>query len=272
MIDKDKFVSSVKKYLKKLSELYVSACGDLDAITDRGALIIRGRARCISSYAEDKMAELIRDVLSPHVENLVVFVDMPLCFYGTKKRKDGEPKVETCYPDVVIGKMISEGRYEILHLLELKVNAGWCRDKMTGERTVGGKVTSTETLDSELTQEIVALTTNKKVWANAYLHNGRRKERIEIIVSEKLRYDLVVCSSRNISASQLKSAEARINTAENDSVRMFVLTDKEIAPKYANDSKRNKNALLDDVRGDVESWCLRLNNVFCRHACKKMAR
>lgn len=262
------FKDRVEQVLKDIQKVYSESYNCFlsnGQKTDKN--IIRGRARCVSGRVEDLTAELLFDWVKMKVDDVFVFVDLPLSFETCEKGKNGKSKLDICYPDIVVARHVRE-RYEILYMVELKVNLGWGRHKLAGYQMVKGnggekKKEIVKPIEQELYDDLNNLR-NVGVWAKWPAGTQGKtgegnSDRITFKLSSTAKYDLVICSSKNVSKAELKLARARIARNDSAMVQMYVLSDAELSVKYTDkkDAKKQHGLCSDDV----EKWGERINSV-----------
>lgn len=133
--------------------------------------IFRGRSRCISAIAEDLFALLI----SKCVDNeLYYFVDQPIKYKINNKT--------TIYcPDLLVCKKKGDNKYLICHMIDLKMDVGWFRNK----------------IDEKLKQLKEAADNIKKVVELSGKHGKNKDEELLFQASADLYYDMVIISAEN---------------------------------------------------------------------------
>lgn len=241
--------------------------------------VIRGRARCISGQVEDLIAEMVYDYAAKELEDVVVFVDLPLSYETGEYDEKGVPEFDICYPDVILARPNSDGKMEVLYMLELKVNLGWGRHKLTGfevRRDEKGKPVldkegkkeknPIKPIEVDMANELLALQgvrVTSKVGLNIKRTDLKKYAdddgRLEFVFNSSVWYDLVVCSSKNVSKGALKAAKDRIAKSNNARVKMYVLTPSELSSKHASPKEL---ATVDPVCGDdVARWGERLDQL-----------
>lgn len=241
--------------------------------------VIRGRARCISGQVEDLIAETLYNYVVKELEDVIVFIDLPLSYETGEYDEKGAPELDICYPDVILARPNSDGKMEVLYMLELKVNLGWGRHKLAGfevRRDEKGKPILDKEgkkekkpitpIEKDMEQELLALQgvrVTSKVGLN--INRADLKEyagndsRLEFVFNSSVRYDLVVCSSKNVPKETLKAAKERIANNNNAQVQMYVLTDAELSRKHASPKEL---ATVDPVCcDDVARWGERLDQL-----------
>jgi hypothetical protein len=85
----------------------------------------------------------------------------------------------------------------------------------------------------------------------------QKKNELRFVVSKDTRYDLIICSSKNVPKDALKKARERIGEDVNAICQLYVLSDKELSLKYACKKQRHKyDGLL--CFEDVDKWKRRI--------------
>lgn len=173
---------------------------------DSGVNIWRGRQKTIAFIFEDEFAKLIARECKRH-SHLVIFVDTRLSFYSTKmnstttinvKNSKGKYKRWHC-PDILICRDdsgIECKQLKVLHIIELKTNAGYIRDWF---KSKNGDVTrSMEKLKArfaKMRNELAKATIFAK--SKIYCEAMDRKVQYRMEFSKNLKYDLVLLTSLN---------------------------------------------------------------------------
>lgn len=126
-------------FLNRVHQAYVEARRPLCADELCGLTIERGRSRTISGIAEDYFAELLYKEIDK--DGLHFFVDQPLAG-GTHK----------VYPDVIIARphATKSDYFEILYMLDLKMDVGYHRDIAVGRTPTQTYVAKAESLLEDL--------------------------------------------------------------------------------------------------------------------------
>lgn len=126
-------------FLNRVHQAYVEARRPLCADELCGLTIERGRSRTISGIAEDYFAELLYKEIGKGY--LHFFVDQPLVG-GTHK----------VYPDVIVARPCEAKNeyFEILYMLDLKMDVGYHRDIAVGRTPTQTYVAKAESLLEDL--------------------------------------------------------------------------------------------------------------------------
>ena len=259
------FTERIEQFLHNVQKAYEESYCCVTCTSGIGKEVIRGRARCVAGRVEDLFAETLYDVLKDRITGLLIFVDLPLSY---EYDDNGKKTKAICYPDVVVAQM-KEGRINVLYLVELKINLGWERHKLAGERMVkndktGNKEVERVTpIEDEIVHELKELI-GAKVWSKVPLGMESRQAlqdvmnsgELQFVVSQDVRYDLIVCSSKNVPEPALQKARERIKDDLNAVCQMYVLSKEELSLKYAR-NKHDTNALLRS--NDVDKWKKRID-------------
>ena len=268
----DCFIQRINKFLHSVQEAYSESWeSHVTCVAGTNKEVIRGRARCIAGRVEDLFAEALYDVLSECIQGLLVFVDLPLSYELDEYDDNGKKRKDICYPDVVVAQR-KENQINILYLVELKVNLGWGRHKLAGEMFVkaesGGKVKKSITpIEAEITHELEELI-GKRVWSKIPFGMKSRENlqgvmndgELHFVVSNDTRYDLIICSSKNVPKAALQKARERIGSDESAICQMYVLSDAELSLKYADEKKKIDNDVML-CSHDVRKWKSRIGTL-----------
>lgn len=271
----DCFTQRVEQFLRSVQKIYTESWVSFTGCSKINRKVIRGRARCVAGQVEDLFGETVYDILNKHIKGLIVFVDLPLSYECNECDDKGKRLKDVCYPDVVVAQM-SDNKINILYLVELKVNFGWGRHKLAGEMVVknektGKKEKKTVTpIENEIVRKLQNLI-GVKVWCkipynmreekdfvDEKKNEQQKKNELRFVVSKDTRYDLIICSSKNVPKDALKKARERIGEDVNTICQLYVLSDKELSLKYACKKQRHKyDGLL--CSEDVDKWKRRID-------------
>lgn len=253
------FTKRIEEFLHNVQKAYdesLKSCASCSTIGEKN--VIRGRARCISGRVEDLFAEALYDVLKDSVEELRVFVDLPLSYERDERDDKGNKQKGICYPDVVVAQAKSD-MMKVLYLVELKVDLGWGRHMLAGEVIHNGervKVTPIEEIVMHKLQELIGV----KTWCKTpfCMKTWLEKDELQFVVSKDTRYDLIICSSKNVSQTALQKARERIGDNLRAVCQMYALSEKELSPKY--DGKKKQRGAEDQLcSDDVGKWKSRID-------------
>ena len=109
-------VDTIDAFLAAVRNEYICARYPLHS---DNTCIRRGRSRAISGVSEDLFAELLCNCL--HEKNLCFFVDQPL-----------SGCVHKVYPDVIVAQPLGGNNFEILYMIDLKMDVGYHRNITAG--------------------------------------------------------------------------------------------------------------------------------------------
>ena len=156
----------------------------------------RGRSRIVASATEDLFAKY----LCREFKNVHIFVDQCITLEGRQ--------TESYYPDLVICKKKEEkNNFEILYMIDLKMDIGWIRNKYKDYMNKSKKI-------CEKMNQATSLKGKKGDV------EGEDKENYEFSINKKACYDVVVVSSRN--AGKLESD--LIKDSKNKNTNIWVLS------------------------------------------------
>lgn len=210
--------NSPKMFLQKIWDLYESA-GMVASVAEQHCdkCVIRGRNHCVASKVEDMFAELLVLTVGKGARYVVALVDYPV-YAGTlcgKRRK-------IIYPDVMLCIRRGEKRLQVVHMYELKVNAGWmrkdpaeCFNKMRGSWEKLSQYASVKIGDSHY----------------------------ELMFPDSVKYDLVIVSSVCNDQGRAFSHVEEMRTKGEGRLGGWILSDCELNPKYAKDSINGREYL-----------------------------
>ncbi len=252
------FANRIEQFLRNVQDAYMESwktCGACGVTVYNN--VIRGRARCISGKVEDLLATALYEVLKDRVSNLHIFVDMPLSYDSKGCNRKGSRQKNICYPDIIISQK-HDKQINVLYLLEVKVNLGWGRDKLAGDKVMP--------IEEEIAHRINALA-NTKVMSkkpigmtqNRSLH-GDEEDSLEFVISSDTKYDLILCSSKNVSSYLLNKARARISANPDKTCQLYVLSDEELSLKYLGKNK-HQNMPAKLWSDDVVEWWRRIESI-----------
>ena len=131
----------------------------------------RGRSRIVASITEDLFAKY----LWREFKNVYIFVDQGITLDGK-----GQPY----YPDLVICKKKEKYKFEVLYMIDLKMDIGWIGSKYTNH------MKKVKTICEKMKK--VKFLKGKK----GDIECGK-KEKIEFYINKKACYDVVIVSSKN---------------------------------------------------------------------------
>ena len=109
-------VDNIDAFLAAVRNEYICARYPLHS---DNTCIRRGRSRAISGVSEDLFAELLCNCL--HEKNLCFFVDQTL-----------SGCVHKVYPDVIVAQPLVGNNFEILYMIDLKMDVGYHRNITAG--------------------------------------------------------------------------------------------------------------------------------------------
>lgn len=167
--------------------------------------IHRGRSASISSKLEDLTAAFINEAIP---RNCVFYTDQPITLNGT-----------TRYPDI----LIQESDGTLSHLVDVKTDLGWKRNKMF-----------------EYSEKWDKIIENSK-GQHVNFKSGIDKKNLTGRISEKLKLHVVIASLKN-SGSQLKSDYENIK-ASYSNIEIYILSQ----GIHPNDYNHSKNELLQKI-------------------------
>lgn len=262
------FTERIEEFLHNVQAAYKeswTSCASCNTIEH----VIRGRARCIAGKVEDLLAASLYDILNNRMPDLLVFVDMPLSYEIEECDKSGKRQKDICYPDIIIAQK-KDNQINVLYLLEVKINLGWGRHKLAGEESYtdnsGNKANrSISPIEDDIKNEFTALT-NTKVWCRPPVSMKSQQDLHELIkngellfkVSSDARYDLILCSSKNVPKTVLNKARDRIGDDPDAVCQLYVLSDEELSLKYLGTKKENPANLCSS---DVTKWERRVETI-----------
>lgn len=185
------FLKDVKKEYEQARDVYIG-----ERKTSR---VHRGRRRIVASITEDLFAKyLVREFKKDHIH---IFVDQPITLEGGKK--------QTYYPDLVICKYKRKNKiYEILFMIDLKMNIGWIRKKFKKYM--------------KKSEEICKKMKRAKRLKGKVDIGEEDKEKIEFCINKKAHYDVVIVSSRN--SGNKENESDLIKESSNKNSNLWVLS------------------------------------------------
>lgn len=156
----------------------------------------RGRSRIIASIIEDLFAKYLwREFKNVHIH---IFVDQGITLDGK-----GQPY----YPDLVICKKKEKYKFEILYMIDLKMDIGWIRNKYEEYMSNSKEI-------CEKMKRAISLKGNKGDVED------EEKEKLEFCINKKACYDVVIVSSRNSGKYESKL----IKKSKNKNTNIWVLS------------------------------------------------
>lgn len=184
------FLNDVKKEYRDARYVYAGK--------NKTRRVHRGRSRIIASITEDLFAKYLyrefREFKKVHI-----FVDQCITLEGRQ--------TESYYPDLVICKKKKKNNFEILYMIDLKMDIGWIRNKYKDYMNKSKKI-------CEKMKMAISLKGKKGDV------EGEDKENYEFCINKKACYDVVVVSSRN--AGKLESD--LIKDSKNKNTNIWVLS------------------------------------------------
>ena len=268
-VHSDSFTQRVEQFLRSVQKAYAESWESCAICTpSEKQNIIRGRARCIAGRVEDLFAEALYDILKDRIEGLLVFVDLPLSYELNECDDKGKNLKGICYPDVVVAQRMAN-QINVLYLVELKVNLGWGRHKLTGEGMFKNEETGKKEwkevtpIEDEITgklQELIGV----KVWSKIPFSMKSEQDfkemmndELRFVVTKDARYDLIVCSSKNVPKHVLQKARKRIGEDISAVCQLYVLSEDELSLKYVDNENCHDNDVL--CSKDVGKWKRRID-------------
>lgn len=269
----DDFTQRVEQFLRSVQDAYAESwvsCAGCATSNEEG--VIRGRARCIAGRVEDLFAEVLYDILKDHIKGLMVFVDLPLSYELNECDNKGKKLKGICYPDVVVAQR-KVNQINVLYLVELKVNLGWGRHKLAGEGMFKNEETGKKAwkevtpIEEEITGKLKELI-GVRVWSKIpfSMKSGQdfdeviEDDELQFVVAKDARYDLIVCSSRNVPKYALQKARERIGEDINAVCQLYVLSEEELSLKYVDETRQHETKCLLCSK-DVSKWKRRINTL-----------
>ena len=181
------FLSDVKKEYEDARYVYAGK--------NKTRRVHRGRSRIVASITEDLFAKyLCREFKSVHV-----FVDQCITLEGKKK--------VSYYPDLVICKKITKESFEILYMIDLKMDIGWIRNKYEEYMSNSKEI-------CEKMKRAISLKGKKGDVED------EEKEKLEFCINKKACYDVVIVSSRNSGKYESKL----IKKSKNKNTNIWILS------------------------------------------------
>ncbi len=180
----NKFLNDVKTEYEKARFVYKDK--EMKKKTTR---VHRGRSRSVASITEDLFAKY----LCREFKSVYIFVDQCITLEGKQK--------VSYYPDLIICKKNSKKSFEILYMIDLKMDIGWIRNKYKEYMSNSKKI-------CEKMKQAISLKGKKGDVED------EDKEKCEFCINKKASYDVVVVSSRNAGKyeSDLKKDSKNKNT------------------------------------------------------------
>ena len=185
------FLNDVKKEYEKARFVYKGRNNE-----KKTTRVHRGRSRIVASVTEDLFAKY----LCREFKNVHIFIDQCITLEGRQ--------TESYYPDLVICKKREEkNNFEILYMIDLKMDIGWIRNKYKDYMNKSKKI-------CEKMKKAISLKGKKGDVED------EDKEKYEFCINKKACYDVVVVSSRN--AGKLESD--LIKDSKNKNTNIWVLS------------------------------------------------
>lgn len=198
-------------FLNRVHQAYVDARKPLCADELCELTIERGRSRTISGIAEDYFAELLCKEIGKGY--LHFFVDQPLV--------GGAHKV---YPDVIVARPheTKSDYFEILYMLDLKMDVGYHRDITDGKKPTLTYIKKAENLLKDLAMlkdspELSTKSGNKKK-----SKTDRSAPRYYFSMHPQSSYDEVIITSKN--AGNKTKEQELIERAKDSNCNIWVLS------------------------------------------------
>lgn len=211
-------------FLNRVHQAYVDARKPLCADELCELTIERGRSRTISGIAEDYFAELLYKEVGKGY--LHFFVDQPLVG-GTHK----------VYPDVIVARPCEAKNeyFEILYMLDLKMDVGYHRDIAVGRTPTQTYVAKAESLLEDLAMlkdspELSTKSGNKKK-----SKTDRFAPRYYFSMHPQSSYDEVIITSKN--AGNKTKEQELIERAKDPDCNIWVLSTGDHPNEYGDDVK-----------------------------------
>lgn len=232
--------NGLEHFLNRIHQSYVDARKPLcsDALCE--SVIERGRSRTISGIAEDYFAELLSSELGE--KDLHFFIDQPLV--------GGAHKV---YPDVMITRCLGENRFEILYMLDLKMDIGYHRVVTAGATPKQNYIEKAQSLLSE----DLTLLRNVPLFELTTKSGSLKKSKVDHLapryyfsLHSQASYDEVIITSKN-SGSKAKEKEL-IEYAKDPNSNIWVLSIGSHPNEYRDEL---------DMHPFCESWTLLIRKI-----------
>jgi hypothetical protein len=199
-----------RTFFRKIVELYHD--GRIPLFKDRA--LFRGRSRSVSSAVEDLFAKFI--ISNTNIDK--IYIDQPVNTIGFNKQ---------IYPDLVIIK-----NNKVIQLIDLKMDMGWNRDGLLS-----------------LCDKHQSIVKNVK-GEELKIRDGLSKEDVFYKYSNKLVYNIVIISSKNISYEKLDK-QIKASKKRNKNVNVYVLSSKAHPNIYKYTVKEMINKIsIDDKQID----------------------
>lgn len=217
MINKSKLSNQLTRFLNAIHKEYFNAKQILvkARYTKR---VIRGRGRSISSITEDLFAKLLCRIFKS--KNIIIFVDQPVSLV-----EEGQ----VYYPDIIITKKLKDKKFEILYMLDLKMDIGWHRN--------------TAFQHPKKLEECCDEMKNSRLKAKLKNKLLNEKNNFEFYICDDASYDMVIVSSRNSGNPKNESKLLKLSSQNNKN--LWVLS-------YGSHPNRAEKKI--DIKANFKDW------------------
>ena len=220
-------VNTMREFLDLVASLYEKAKKPSSRLFDKR--IVRGRAKCIASQAEEAFADFICKSILRKKPHYKVFVDFPI----TVNFKCGDKHKTTRYVDFMLCREENDKHYRILYMAELKMNMGWMRDQV---------VSCADDMNS-LCKALFSGDISAR-------NGGEGSSRMKFSISKETKYDLIILSGVNTDLETLRDGVNKINNRNDGYTHAVILTNEPIR-KGCHINKGDKKLLDDRIRGAI---------------------
>lgn len=182
-------------FIKFIIDAYDNARNLSSPVLNGRTNIQRCRIHSVSSIAEDILSAFAYDILPKYK----IFVDCPLTIKT-------ENENHTYYPDIVITKKINNNLFEIIYLIDIKMDTGWFRNM------IDKKAIEHSNRADDFTN------------AQSITYNDRNTNRkITFRTANNLHYDIVVITAANGPTNYANIVN--IANSTNSNCKIWTLTD-----------------------------------------------
>lgn len=189
-------MSQLSRFLNSIQKKYIEA--KKVYVKERVAnYVIRGRGKNIASESEDLFAKLLWRVFS--LKTIYIFVDQPISLVGNSK---------TYYPDIAICHKIDKNNYEIIYMIDLKMDVGWLRNSFSKHAKELNKICNEMKKSNNLKGKLRDVAGEK----TSYMFS----------IKQCASYDMVIISSRN--SGKPKNEEKMKSMSHNKDMNLWVLS------------------------------------------------
>lgn len=226
-------INNIDDFLVAVRNEYIRARQPLNS---NNTHIKRGRSRTISGVSEDLFAELLCNSLNG--KDLCYFVDQPMS--GCRHK---------VYPDVNVARALGDNRFEILYMVDLKMDVGYHRNISDG----GPQSQTYVEKAAELLNKLSELRNVAEFGITA--KSNVLDSRYAFSLHPHASYDEVIIASKN--AGNKKKEEELIHFSNDSETNIWVLSTGDHPNDYADDVNilplySDWNMLLEKIKKNIE--------------------